>query len=78
MLTEESRSARRNTCPSATLFTTNLPCTGLLLNSGFLSERSATDRLNHGAATNWESTRAYLTDSSRSPLRMTAMTRDLN
>jgi hypothetical protein len=68
MLTEKHLSARRKTCRNATLFTTNLTWTELGSNSGFLSERPATNQLRHGKATNWLSISAYLTENIRSPL----------
>ena len=78
VIRENHRSARRKSSPSATLFTTNLTWTELGSDSGFLSERPATDRLSHSTATNWISISAYLTENSRSPLWITVTTRDLN
>jgi hypothetical protein len=45
MVSEKHRSARRKSCPSAILFTTDLTWTELGSNSGFLSERPETNRL---------------------------------
>jgi hypothetical protein len=47
MLTGENRRTRRETCPSATLSTTNPTWT----DPGLCSERPTTNRLSHGAAT---------------------------
>jgi hypothetical protein len=49
-LTGEDRSARRKTCPSATLPTTNLTCADPGLNPGLRGGRPATNRLSHGTA----------------------------
>ena len=45
-LTGENRSSRRETCPSATLSTTNPTCTDPGSNPGLRVERPATNRLN--------------------------------
>ena len=45
-LTRENRSSRGETCPNATLSTTNPTWT----DPGLHSERSATNRLSHGTA----------------------------
>jgi hypothetical protein len=47
-LTGENRSTRRNTCPSATLSTTNP--TRIDLGSSLSGGRPATNRLSHGTA----------------------------
>ena len=50
ILTGKNRSTWRNTCPSVTLSTGNLTCTGLKLNPGLCSEKMVTDRLSHDTA----------------------------
>jgi hypothetical protein len=49
-LTEENRSTRRKTCPSATLSTTNPTWTDPGSNPDLRSDRPATNRLSHGTA----------------------------
>jgi hypothetical protein len=50
ILTGETQSARKNTCSSATLSTTNLTWTDLASNPGIRGERSATNCLSHDIA----------------------------
>jgi hypothetical protein len=50
-LTGENRSTRGETCPSATLSTTNPTRTDAGPNPGLRGERPATNRLSHGTAT---------------------------
>jgi hypothetical protein len=49
-LTGETRSTREETCPSATLSTTNLTRTDPGLNPGLRGEKPATNRLSHDTA----------------------------
>jgi hypothetical protein len=49
-LTEENRSTREKTCPSATLSTTNPTWIDPGSNPGLRGERPATNRLSHGTA----------------------------
>jgi hypothetical protein len=49
-LTGENRSTRRETCPSATLSTTNPTWTDSGSNPGLRGEKPATNRLSHGTA----------------------------
>jgi hypothetical protein len=49
-LTEENRSTRGKTCPSATLSTTNPTRTDPGSNLGLRGERPATNRLSHDTA----------------------------
>jgi len=55
LMVGENRSAGRETCPIATLSTTNLTWTALRSNPGHRAERMATNRLNHGSlvVTSW-------------------------
>jgi len=50
ILTGENRKTRRETCPSATLSTTNPTWTDPGANPGLSGERPATNRLSHGMA----------------------------
>jgi hypothetical protein len=50
ILTAENRRARRKTCPSATLSTTNPTRIDLGANPGLRGERPATNDLSHGTA----------------------------
>jgi hypothetical protein len=49
-LTEENRSTRGKTCPSATLSTKNPKWTDTGSSPGFCGEKPATNRLSHGTA----------------------------
>jgi hypothetical protein len=49
-LTRQNRSTRRETCPSATLSTTNATWTDPGSTPGLRDERQATNRLSHGTA----------------------------
>ena len=50
ILTGDNRSTGRYNCPSATLFTTNVTCTGLGSKPGLCGEKLANERLSHDAA----------------------------
>jgi hypothetical protein len=51
ILTEKSRNKRKETCPSATLFTKNTTSIGLGLNSDLHGERPANKCLSTGTST---------------------------
>jgi hypothetical protein len=53
ILTGENRSTGRETCPSATLSTTNPTWIDLKSNLGLRGERPAIDSLSHGTALFW-------------------------
>jgi hypothetical protein len=61
-LTEENRSAKGKTCPSATLPTTNPTWSDPGLNQILRGERSATNRLSHGTAYTGVSYHAILSE----------------